>query len=243
MSDEIRRTAFRYEASDDIFKEAREEILGEEISVKSEIGEDVSVTEVEEEAPDVSLTSRFVEDISESEDVVSGAENIRKTGFKSEGVSLEDNEGAERISASEDIQKKHSQMLKLNDSFRDRDVSRRYVVSKTDIPESAFTFEDSLGHYFYKIDSKLSPQDCVDVVDKVDSWFETSEDKRPYVGILALAKQYPWAVQDIIESDVEIESFLDGIFEREGDVAEKRDVHEEFSIEQFNQMVEIFKDR
>jgi len=243
MSDDIRRTAFSFNPSDEIYKEAAEELKGAEISVESEIGKEAEVTEVDEESPDTSLTSRFVESVPESESVETGSEEIRKTGFKREGVSLDDNEGIERISASDDIQERHGQMLKLNDSFRDRDISRRYVVSKADIPETAFAFEDALGQYYYKIDSMLSPHDCVDVVDKVDSWFNTSEDKRPYVGVLALAKEYPWAVQDVVDSDVDVEKFLDNVFKREGDVAEKRDVHEEFTVEQFEEMCSIFDNR
>lgn len=243
MSEDIRRTAFSYNASDEIYEEAAEELKGVEISVESEIGKDADITEIDEESPDTSLTSRFVEDVSESESVETGSEEIRKTGFKRERLSLDDNEGMERISASDDIQKRHGQMLKLNDSFRERNISRRYVVSKADIPDTAFEFEDALGHYFYKIESELSPQDCVDIVDKIDSWFETPEDKRPYVGVLALAKAYPWAVQDVVDSDVDTDVFLDNVFKREGDVAEKRDVHEEFSVNQFEQMCSIFDNR
>jgi len=243
MSEEIRRTGFSYNASDEIYEEAAKELKGVEISVESEIGKEADVATVDEESPDTSLTSRFVEDVSESESVETGSEEIRKTGFKRESLSLDDNEGMERIDASDDIQKKHSQILELNESFRDRDISRRYVLSKADVPEGAIMFEDALSQYFYKIDSELSPQDCVDIVDKVDSWFETPEDKRPYVGVLALAKAYPWAVQDVVDSDVDTDVFLDNVFKREGDVAKKRDVHKEFSVEQFEEMCSIFDNR
>lgn len=242
MSDDIRRVPYSFSGDEELFEQARDE-LSDDVSIDSEIGKSAEVESVEESDPDNALTDRFVENPPEKEHTDRGADEIRKTGFRKDGVSLDDNEGLDRMESATNVQKKQSQMLKVNDRFRNENISRRYVVSKADVPESAFEFEDSLGHYYYDIDKAFSPQECVEKVDMVDSWFELNDNERAHAAVLGLSKAYPWALEDIMTSEKSIREFVQDVFKIEGDVVEERDIHEEFTVKQIERICEILKNR
>lgn len=230
MSNEyITKRAFSSFASESLYEEVMDELKPDEIQVESQLGKSVEVEDVEETDPGRSLTDRFVESVEKEEEPDTGSEYITERGYQKSEIDFEDNEGVERAEGFDNLAEKKETLSSLNDKFVSQGVSRRYVMSKADVPDTSLTFEDQVGQYFYKIDSRMSPSECVEKLDEYESWFGLSEDERVRVGVLALTKEYPWAVADIMENEKDASRFFANALEHELMTAEKRDINEEFS--------------
>lgn len=233
----ITEAAYSFGNEAEIIKQAREELLEDEVEVESTIGADVPEQESVDVNPESDVTGQFEQTVSKQEDVQTGSENILDRGYQVDEVNLEDNEGIERIESATSIEQKHSQILEANEQFREKGISRRYVLTESDAPDTAFTFKDALSTYYYEVDKPLTPEDCVEKLDIVDSWFDVNKEDRPAIGILALAEEYPWAFEDFLESDVDKSALLENVFVSELDMTtEKRDVHKEFSKYEMEKM-------
>lgn len=237
----IKNAAFSLSTEQEIIKQAHEE-LSEDVEIESEIGKSADEVEVEEEDPDTALTSGFDQHVPEREEVKSGNEHIRERGYEKGEIDMDENDGLERMKSADSLQDKQAQILEANERFRSDNISRRYVMSKADIPKDAIAFKDALSHYYYKIDKPLAPEDCVKMLESYDTWFDVAKTDRPAVGIIALAEKYPWAFEDMRTSEKHDASvFLDNVFVSELDMTtEKRDVNEEFTEQQMKKMLELF---
>lgn len=204
--DDIRKLAYAALNQSDVI----EEVLGEyePVSVKSS-GPDPEVETIEE--PEPSETARFLfelqSDIPEETGDVGALGRMRELAYsRKNNVTFDQNDGVAMEDEIAALTEKAKQLATANAGLSERGIKRRYIMAEPEAPPDAHVYEDGVGKYFYKIDSKLRPFDVTDVVE-ADSWFELSDDGRTLASVLLLAKEYPWfTVED--QSREQIESHL-----------------------------------
>ena len=242
MRDDIRKAAFLREQDSSIFEKTLKEFEG--ISVNTSFDEEVEVEEVETNDPIIGKFRQNTQTDQRSE-VKTGNEHIRARPFAKDDVEIEESEGWKRSQMLENVRNKIGQISSANESMKEKGVRRRYVLTKSDVPENVPSFEDSLGIYYYKTLDPISPSDAFEKYSEIenldpieDTWFDVDVGDRHLVGLLALAKMYPWAVQELEKED-DVRKFLKDALVTTHDLM-GADFDEAFRTEIFERMVEEF---
>lgn len=236
MEDSIRRRAYASPQHSDLFEEMYEELSG--INAPDVTDVEVEKNDVDEPSPDTVITSRFAENTAKTDSDDFELGRVREKAFSSESVSFEGNEGVDFSEGADTVKQRINRLEQINKRLANEDVRRRYVVSKTDTPDSATVYEDSIAEYFYKMPFSVRPSDVSKVVEQ-DSWFEIPQNERVRSTVVLLDKAYPWVLRDA-KSETEVQNFLERALVTEVDELESEDV---FSVDMKSELVELLANR
>jgi hypothetical protein len=204
--DDIRKLAYAALDQSDVIKEVLSEY--DPVSVDSS-GPDPDIDTVEE--PEPSETARFLfelqSEIPEGEDETGTLGRMREIAYsRKNNVTFNQNDGVAMEDEIAALTEKAKQLATANAGLSERGIKRRYIMAEPEAPTDAHVYEDGVGKYFYKTDTKIRPSDVTAVVD-ADSWFALSDDGRTLASVLLLAKEYPWFTVEE-QSREQIESHL-----------------------------------
>jgi len=204
--DDIRKLAYAALDQSDVIKEVLSEY--DPVSVDSS-GPDPDIDTVEE--PEPSETARFLfelqSEIPEGEDETGTLGRMREIAYsRKNNVTFNQNDGVAMEDEIAALTEKAKQLATANAGLSERGIKRRYIMAEPEAPTDAHVYEDGVGKYFYKTDTKIRPSDVTTVVD-ADSWFALSDDGRTLASVLLLAKEYPWFTVEE-QSREQIESHL-----------------------------------
>lgn len=185
--------------------------------------------------PDVELIDKedaVMGDLAPSEDTGSndeeGSDNyVRQRGYARDSPEVGWTEGHEFVMRTSEVKDRLLQIEKVNDKLREEGSRRRYVATKADAPENAYTYEDKFGPYYFKTDEKIRPSDVAGI-NNDDSWYGYDEKEKVLKSIIALAEKYPEIVQKAAEIE-QVYTFTDRVLKTEDEVVRDPDV---FSLEQ-----------
>lgn len=221
-----------------ILDEASEEL--DRVSEKSDV---VDLTDDSRfDVPDVSESDPEFESVPQSfsrdSSVVSPSsefdEDISGRAFSANETVKERTEGHEFAEDADAASQTIKQIQDVNEKLKERGSNRRYVVTAANVPETAYTYKDDVGEFYFETDTVVRPS-SVAPLDKEDSWWSFSEDEKVLKTVLELAEEFPELVQhaDTVEKAY---TFTDRVLKTEDEVVRDEDV---FSLKQQDAIVTV----
>ena len=179
------------------------------------------------------IDASFTAQVEDSPSPDAEVEYTRKMGY---GVGLFDETDIDDsiLKDSESAKQKFNEIEKLNTFITDEiGATRKYVAGPTDVPETAYTYKDDYGTYYYerKFD-KVRPSDVLKDTE-YDHWVELSDNEKTLFTLAHLKKMYPWALYDA-DSVEKAATLIDRLILDGTDVTKDDDV---FTLEEYDALV------
>ena len=185
--------------------------------------------DVESADPEEVTRGQFVEEVSVEDD---GVDEVQQAGVAREELGVGWTEGHEFVMRTDEVKDRLLQLEKVNEKLKESGLNRRYVATKANSPSNAYVFEDEFGPFYFKTGEKFRPSD-VAALNKDESWWFYDEEEKVLKSIVALADQYPDAMQ-VVDSVEATYTFTDRVLKTEDEVVRDDDV---FSLKEQDAIV------